>query len=52
MPSTLSCKAGAGCCRIQKRNAASFPKLNIALEKNQVKLKGEIKVEVEGHMRV
>ena len=42
MSPTLPCGAGAGHGRFQKGNAASFPKLGIVLEKNQVEFKGEL----------
>ena len=38
MPSTLLRKTGGGHRRIQKENTASFSKLDIAFEKNQIKL--------------
>ena len=52
MLSTLSWQNCVGHCRIQKRNATFFTKLDIAFEKNQIEIKGELKVEVEGHLQL
>ena len=38
-------------CRVQKGNAASFANLDAALEKRNINLKGQLKLEVEFHLK-
>ena len=37
--------------RVQKGNPASFPNLDAALEKRNIDLKGQLKLEVESHLK-
>jgi len=38
--------------QVQNGNAASFPKLDTALDKEQIALEGKLKNEVEAHLRL
>ena len=49
---TFIAKLGLWHRRVQRRNAASFPTLDIALENSKAKLEGELKIEVESHLQI
>ena len=42
---------GCSIDEFKKKNAAFFPKLDVAFEKNQIKLKGELNVEAKGDLQ-